>query len=531
MQNYHTHFPVKQTPQSQPIPGSTQVPNNAGGFGWQVDDWTRLHRFLILGAEGGTYYVGEKELTQQNAQAALRCIEADGTRVVREVIDVSSKGRAPSNDPALFVLALCASLGNKETKQLALASLPMVARIGTHLFHFVTYVQSMRGWGRGLRRAIQNWYLSKVHQELVYDLTKYQSRDGWSHRDLLRLAHPKPDSIQQTVAFNWAVKGTLQTVDTPYKVQELDYLAGAHELLHTQDKKRAAELIVQYNLPRECVPTQFLNDPGIWEVLLNRMPITAMVRNLGNMSKVGLLTPMSTAAATVIAKLADTDQLRRSRIHPMQLLVALKQYAMGHGLRGSGIWTPVPQVVDILDASFYTSFGNVTPTGKKFVLGVDGSGSMQAPCHGTEVLSAREAAAAMAMITIATEPNYAVCAFTTRLHHLTLSPRTRLDDAVRQMYIAPEGTDGSIPLLWAKELGVQTDCVILYTDNESWAGSMHVAQALQLCRDRVNPQMKLVTMSMTSNHVTVADPNDVGSLNVVGFDTTVPQVISDFVGD
>jgi hypothetical protein len=34
-----------ETPQSQPIPGSAQVPNSAGGYAWAVDDWTRLHRF------------------------------------------------------------------------------------------------------------------------------------------------------------------------------------------------------------------------------------------------------------------------------------------------------------------------------------------------------------------------------------------------------------------------------------------------------------------------------------------------------
>ncbi len=34
---------------------------------------------------------------------------------------------------------------------------------------------------------------------------------------------------------------------------------------------------------------------------------------------------------------------------------------------------------------------------------------------------------------------------------------------------------------------------------------------------------------MTSNGFTLADPNDRGMLDVVGFDTSVPAVISDFV--
>jgi hypothetical protein len=50
--NYAKIFNRRSTPQSQPIPGSNQVRNSGGGYSWQVDDWTRLDRFLILGAEG-----------------------------------------------------------------------------------------------------------------------------------------------------------------------------------------------------------------------------------------------------------------------------------------------------------------------------------------------------------------------------------------------------------------------------------------------------------------------------------------------
>src|SRR5262249_23981114 len=60
-------FATKSTQQSEPIPGTSQVPNSAGSYAWQLDDWQRLDRFLVLGTEGGTYYVGERELTIENA--------------------------------------------------------------------------------------------------------------------------------------------------------------------------------------------------------------------------------------------------------------------------------------------------------------------------------------------------------------------------------------------------------------------------------------------------------------------------------
>ena len=143
--NYARLFHRRLTPQSQPIPGSTQVPNSAGGYAWQVDDWTRLDRFLILGAEGGTYYIAERDLVKQNHDAIVRCIQADGARAVNRIVEISDSGRAPKNDPAIFALALVAAHGNAEAKALAFQNLGQVCRIGTHLFHFAEYVNALRG--------------------------------------------------------------------------------------------------------------------------------------------------------------------------------------------------------------------------------------------------------------------------------------------------------------------------------------------------------------------------------------------------
>ncbi len=40
--NYRELFNTRRNAQNEPIPGSTQSPNNARGYAWAVDDWTRL---------------------------------------------------------------------------------------------------------------------------------------------------------------------------------------------------------------------------------------------------------------------------------------------------------------------------------------------------------------------------------------------------------------------------------------------------------------------------------------------------------
>src|SRR5262245_24596604 len=139
----------KKTPQSEPIPGSGQVPNSAGGFAWAVDNSVRLDRFLILGSEGGTYYISERQLTRDNANAILDLLAIDGVYVVNRAVEISEGGRAPKNEPAVFVLALAAAMGNDETRKAALAALPRVCRTGTHLYQFASELDELGGWGRG----------------------------------------------------------------------------------------------------------------------------------------------------------------------------------------------------------------------------------------------------------------------------------------------------------------------------------------------------------------------------------------------
>src|SRR5512139_1570943 len=201
--NYAKLFNRRVTPQSRPIPGSTQVANSGGGYSWQVDDWTRLDRFLILGAEGGTYYITERDLVKQNHDAIVRCLQADGVRAVKRIVEISESGRAPKNDPAVFALAVATTCAAPEAKALAFQSLAKVCRIGTHLFHFAEYVNALRGWGRGLRNAVGRWYLEQEANKLAYQVVKYQQRDSWSHGDLLRLAHPKAPSAQHDAVFRW----------------------------------------------------------------------------------------------------------------------------------------------------------------------------------------------------------------------------------------------------------------------------------------------------------------------------------------
>ena len=542
---------TRRVAQWVPLPGSTQVSNSAGGFAWGVDDWTRLRRFLVLGSEGGSYYADEWKLTRENAKAVERCLAEDGVRTVAEITRISEAGRAPKNDPALFALAMAAGSNDEATRKAALEALPLVARTGTHLFQFTQFVEGFRGWGRSLRRAVGAWYASKSVHQLAYQAVKYRQREGVTHRDVLRLAHPAVSvsagnpaqavSDEHARVFEWIVRG--DDADGLPRAIEGFVLAQS-----AATPARSAELVREYGLPREALQSEHLSSPEVWAALLEDMPTTALVRNLATMTRVGLLDSGSAGTEKAVEQLGDADRIRRARVHPIAFLSALRTYAAGRGARGRHEWAPVREIVDALDAAFYAAFGSVEPTGTRMLIALDVSGSMTSgSVAGVPGLSPRDASAALALVTAATEPQHEIVGFYAGrggwnpglkrqwylghdgLTPLAISLRQRLEDAVKSVSDLPfGGTDCALPMLYAQAKEKEIDTFVIYTDSETWAGDVHPAEALRDYRRASGIPARLVVVGLVSNGFSIADPNDPGMLDVVGFDTATPQLISEF---
>lgn len=553
MSYLNNNFGTKQTSQSEKIPGSTQVPNSAGGFAWKVDDWKRLDRFLILGSEGGSYYANERKLTKDNIESVMNCIFSDGQRVINRVVEISEAGRAPKNDQALFVLAACSASKDQSVRMSALEALPSVARIGTHLFHYVSYVEQFRGWGKGLRHAIGDWYQNKDLNSVAFQAVKYQQRDGWGHSDLLRLSHPKTTDMDRSAVYSYMVDGMENLKPTEngmmynHKLSkpkdeptfetlkvEIPQIILAFE--HAKEAKTEAEiisLIKHSKLTMEMIPTQFHDSPAVWEAILPNLGLTAVIRNLGNMAKCGFLIDGKwSAIADVRNMITNISVLRVSRVHPFAVLTALYTYQGGHGLRGKGEWPVSSAVVDALDNAFYLSFGNVEPTHKRLMLALDVSGSMTWDnIGGVPGLTPRVASAAMSMVTFKADNNTMITAFSDGITPIgDIGHLSRLSEVVHTVEHMPaSSTDCSLPMGYALTNKIAIDAFIVYTDSETWSGNIHPKQMIDKYRNEMGIPAKLIVVGMIANEFSIADPNDSGMMDVVGFDTAAPEIMSNFI--
>jgi len=559
MTRAYTNFANKQnapTPQSQPIPGREAVmtPNNAGGFGFVLDDWERLNRFLILGSEGGTYYVKEGTLTEQNAQAAIRCIKADGQRVARMAYQINVDNRAPKVDQQLFVMALILKHGDLPAKKAVEMRMPEMLRTGTHVLRFAAMLDGLGGWNRTKRRIIANWFQDCETDKLAYQVLKYQNRDSWRMLDLLRVSHPSAPSLAHAEVYNW-IRGKTEGVavnGVPIWPAALPDVLKFHLEFITRrpeglDPVTSALRGIDLGLPREALPTEALNNPKVWAAMLPDMPVHALLRNLGNLSKHGVTANGTPGAALAAQKLRDAGALKKARVHPFAVLLAALVYRSGKGIKGSSTWSVTPAIMAALEDAYDAAFTYTVPTGKRILVGVDTSGSMSQMCVGSPISTAT-AAQAVAITLARLEPNAVVVDFATAVQRIVpVTPRTGI--ASLQENTSGGGTDVGAPIWWAlgekgrdlsrtwggsvaaPTVGKQVfDAFTILTDNETWAGSAHPSQLLARYRREVNPAAKLICCSMAANHANIVDSNDPLSLGCAGLDANLPVIVSDFIG-
>lgn len=547
MAKLHQHLEdPRKTPQSRPVPGreAEMEKNLAGGHAFKAGDWIRLDRFLILGSEGGTFYASEKSVTRENADVVRRCLRTDWERTLSRIVEVSVDGLAPKNSPAILALALAFShtpkaqelhrLVNGVTLRLALQH---VCRTGTHLMEFLDAATSMRGGGRALNGAVRDWLASKDVNKLAYQMTKYRQRGEWTWRNILRRYRPNPGEIlsRQTL-YRWAVTGDIlsEDKDEGHVIPEnlMNFL-----LVQATGEADLAACVRDTKAPWEWIKDSKLTArKDVLEALFENMPIGATIRQLSKLTAHGVL-PEKNAEA--VERITNVEAIRKGRVHPVSLFLAQKAYEKGTGRHLT--WTPQPAIIDALEDGFRLAMVESEPITAKVLIALDTSGSMGG-LYGSNAsnlpASPMELGAAMALALNAQCIRSDVIGFDAAggfygssqqgWVDVPLSPRMRCVDAVRAFSANGGGTDCSLPFRAAQEKGGEYDAVIVFTDNMSWAGDAHAYQALVDLR-KTSPKCRAVWCAMTATGVSLGDPKDDDTLNIAGFSSDVPKIISDFV--
>lgn len=609
-----------------PIPNyeSAMIPNRGGGFCFKVSDKTLVERILILGIGDG-YYSSAASNTQEAVNAIKTMLQEGKSRIVLDVLkDVYTNNRAAKLDPTFVVLALLCHDSHLETRREAceiVSSLSTFSHLCTFLKYYIasgkpkttseistTSTSNSSGcWGRLMKKTLANWVKKYNSHDLLYQVFKYLSRDGWTFRDVLRCIHIKPTklpievqmslkviskygdkNINSEEAFNNAIDfgraNNISSVDIEY-IEGIKFMKTCAETVDIIPQM--VEMIQKHNFTHEFVPKWALKEKEIWVALLLdrnnhiKMPMTALIRNLGVMTSRGVFDD-PTIVDQIVSLLNNHDAIKRSRIHPATLTIAWKQYEQGRGEKGKNTWTPVKQIVDALEKAIYLSFGNVEPTNKKILHAFDASGSMTCPMTVLPCMTSAEAVALLGLICSKSEQSstqqyvlfsnnniqsHSYNVSSTGLRPISFRPNSSLKDAARVVQISDWGTTNcSLPIDDKIKLFKQQyetlanvdkilfqnalrdndqvllssirdsfgiffpEVFVIYTDNDVNSGR-HPALALKEYRELTGILAKFAVVATTASKTSIADPKDAFMLDFVGFDASLPQLLRDFIAN
>jgi 60 kDa SS-A/Ro ribonucleoprotein len=499
-----------------------------------LDDIERLRRFIFLGSENGSLHINKEILTYQN----IMCLEnlLDKCRY-DDILDVINQCKhiAFKKNYLIYVLARCCSIHldddplfwKKDFRADCFKLVLDVCYIPTNLFLFIQLYEHIHknlynstGWNSHIKQMVSQWYLSKPSHDLMYHITKYQSRNKWSHRDVLRLAHVKPDNDVINDIFKYITKNELDVTKS-----HLEYLVAFNQLKNETNIDTVVEGIKKFNFVKEHIPTHLLNEQKIWHALLTNMPITSLLKSLNKLTVLRIFDEYPDALDLVKHKLLN------SRVHPLQLLISIKMYSEGSSMKGGLKWEPNKKILEILNSTFYGSFSKLKSTNKKLLLALDVSSSMSwnTVC-GIDCLSAAEVSCAMAMMFDYVEKNVDIMGFSSEFRKLDVSSKYCLEDNLEHVKDNTFGnTDCSLPFVWASENKKEYDAVIIFTDNETNSNMIQPSTALQMYRTEMKTNTKLIVVALTSNGFSIANPDDPNMMDICGFDSNVYDVISAFL--
>jgi 60 kDa SS-A/Ro ribonucleoprotein len=304
-----------------------QVPNNAGGFVWQINDREQVIRYLIIGSEGGNYYQTPQQVSSTAASCVLRMTRTpDNFKWLIDTIrDVSISGRAAKQEPTLLALATAIVFApTPTTKTEALNAVKDCVRILTHMYMLIGYIKMFSkaghptltaagernptstpnvvpvaggrnpppvtgsGIGRGIRRVFGEYFYSRSGIEIANLITKYQNREGWTIKDVLTLIHINPSQMKDdggrlAIDHVFGRYVAPSFIDPQYRdttTLPVATLFNAIKEIHTivlrtasastqqQELDRIVHLINQVGLCREQLPSQLFKHKKVWEALL-----------------------------------------------------------------------------------------------------------------------------------------------------------------------------------------------------------------------------------------------------------------------
>ena len=512
--------------------------NEAGGVAYAFTPKHALAQLAATGCFGNTFYAtAETQLDELR-----RLIDQVDDNVFLAKLAVYARERAYMKDmPAALLVAL--SKRDTELMHRVFDRVVDNGRVLRTVFQMIRSGQLGRtSLSSSLQRAFQRW----LNEASVGKLLSASIGNDPSLRDILRMARPTPKDNARRALFGWltdkevAKWAPATEADLPAPVQAL--------IAYRQAETAEAQALIMGEFStsvRWDLMVDAAKSPLVWKALARQMGPQALRMNLNTLLRHEVLN--DTQMVDYVAdRIADADDIRRSRQFPYQFLAAY--------LNASD---EVPQKIKTaLHKAAEIACGNVPELPGPVIIGLDTSGSMSSPVTGyrgrgaTSKMRCIDVAALVAAAILRRNPDSVVIPFDTQAYQAQVDPGdTILSLAERLAQYGGGGTDCSLPLhevnTQAKYRKRKFAGCVLVSDNESWVkqgqafasgaggstGVMTEWQTFVANQQRLGvPTPKLVCIDL-AHYGTTQAPERQDILNIGGFSDAVFQVVSSFLSN
>ncbi|MEJ7595237.1 MAG: TROVE domain-containing protein [Planctomycetaceae bacterium] len=240
-------------------------------------------------------------------------------------------------------------------------------RVLRTLFQMIRSGQFGRtGLSSSLQRAFQRW----LNEASVGKLLSASIGNDPSLRDVLRMARPTPKDNARRALFGWltdkeqSMWAPATVADLPEQVQGL--------IAYRQAESAELQALISGGLSvRWDLLADAAKSPLVWKAIARQMGPQALRMNLNTLLRHEVLN--DTRMVDYVAdRIADPDEIRRSRQFPYQYLAAYVNAA-----------AELPhKIKDALHKAAEIACGNVPELPGPVIIGLDTSGSMSCPVTG-----------------------------------------------------------------------------------------------------------------------------------------------------
>jgi 60 kDa SS-A/Ro ribonucleoprotein len=504
--------------------------NEAGGLAYRLPAMHALAQIAATGCFNGTYYA--EGIDQLSAVSALAG-EVDDLFLAK--LAVYSRERASMKDmPAALLLIL-----SRRDRVLFHRVFDRVVDNGRVLRTLLQMIRSGQFGRKSLSYSVQRAFQRWLNSAGVGKLLAASIGHDPSLRDVLRLARPTPPDNARRAVFGWltgkdvARWAPASADDLPEEVRALVAYRNA------QAEAEQVEILDRSRFRWELL-ADAARGPVVWKAIARQMGPQALRMNLNTLKRHGVLDDPA-MVDFVAARIADPEEIRRSRQFPYQFLAAYLN-----------VDEAMPQTIKAaLGGAAEVACGVVPELPGPIVIGLDVSGSMQSAVTGwrgggaTSKVRCVDVAALFAAAVLRRNPDSLLVPFDDRTHRADVDPEdTILSLSARLARYGGGGTNCALPLQEANQTYRDRKFVgcVMVSDCESWIGTGRYGSTgvMAAWQDFVKNQVRLNGDDLAGPRLVCIDLQPYGStqapersdiLNVGGFSDAVFTIVASFLGD